>query len=273
MDRGFSRNSLDQSRVLDYNWFIIERTAMIEHSSQGLRSRAQHGSAALMQHVRKRVSDGTWPVGYRLPPERDLVAQFGIARNTLRKVMDQLESEGMITRHVGRGTFVAEMPAPSPASSPASARSPAESLLQRIHGASPAEVMELRLVVEPQFVELAATRASGRDLQQIVHCLEQSEAAESVLDFEHWDGMLHQAILSAARNTLLTDLYDAINGVRRQPEWEALKQRSLTPERRTRYRAQHRAIVEALRRRDAAAAGAAVREHLIEVRDGMIGQP
>ncbi|KAF1020392.1 MAG: putative L-lactate dehydrogenase operon regulatory protein [Paracidovorax wautersii] len=230
----------------------------------GLRSKAQHGSAALMQHVRKRVADGTWPAGYRLPAERDLVEQFGIARNTLRKVMDQLEADGAITRHVGRGTFVAETLAP--------AHDAAQTLLQRIHGASPAEVMELRLLIEPQFVELAATRASGRDLQQIAHCLDASEKAATVLDFEYWDGMLHQAILSAAHNTLLTDLYEAINGVRKQPEWETLKQRSLTPERLARYRAQHRAIVLALRQRDAGAASAAIRQHLLEVRAGMIGE-
>lgn len=234
-----------------------------KNNSVGLRVRAQHGSAALMQHVRKRVADGTWPGGYRLPAERDLVEQFGIARNTLRKVMDQLEQEGLITRHVGRGTFVADSAEPAP--------SGAESLLQRIHGASPAEVMELRLLIEPQFVELACVRASGRDLQQITHCLDESEKAGTILDFEYWDGMLHQAILAAAHNTLLTDLYEAINGVRRQPEWESLKQRSVTPERLARYREQHRDLVNALRRRDAQAASTAVKQHLLEVRNGMIG--
>lgn len=229
-----------------------------------VRQKAHHGSAALLQHVHKRVSDGTWPPGYRLPAERDLVEQFGIARNTLRKVMDQLEQEGIITRHVGRGTFISDAP-PQPANG-------AESLLQRIRGASPAEVMELRLLIEPQFIELAATRANSRDLQQIVHCLEESERAKTVLDFEYWDGMLHQAILGAAHNNLLTDLYDAINGVRKQPEWEALKQRSLTPARHARYKQQHRAIVEALRQRNAEKAGNEVRQHLLEVRAGMNGE-
>jgi len=217
-----------------------------------------------MQHLRKRIEDGTWPVGYRLPAERELVAQFGIARNTLRKVLQSLEQEGLITRHVGRGTFVC--------AAPASVALVAESLLQRIHGASPAEVMELRLMIEPQFIELAATRASGRDLQQIVHCLEESEKAASVLEFEYWDGMLHQAILAAAHNNLLIDIYEAVNGVRKQPEWESLKLRSLTPERLARYRQQHRAIVEALKTRDAEAASKAVREHLLEVRNAMMGQ-
>lgn len=229
-----------------------------------VRKRAQHGSAALMQHIRKRIADGTWSAGYRLPAERDLVDQFGIARNTLRKVMDQLEADGVITRHVGRGTFIAEAPL-TPVNG-------AETLLQRIHGASPAEVIEVRLLIEPHVVELAATRANSRDLQQIAHCLEESEHAKTTLDFEYWDGMLHQAILGAAHNTLLTDLYEAINGVRKQPEWEVLKQRCLTPVRRARYSEQHRGIVDALRQRNAAVASAQIRQHLLEVQSAMNGE-
>jgi len=238
---------------------------VMEIAVQGLRKKARHSSTALIQHIRKRITDGTWPAGYRLPPERDLVEQFGIARNTIRKVMDQLEQEGIITRHVGRGTFVSDTPSSTNIEK-------ADSLIQRIHGASPVEVMELRIMLEPQFVELAATRASSRDLQQIIHCLEESEKANTILDFEHWDGMLHQAILGAAHNNLLTDLYEVINGVRRQPEWESLKQRSLTPERLARYRDQHRKLVDALRQRDSKAASEAIYQHLIEVRNSMIGE-
>lgn len=237
---------------------------MSQSGRSGMRSKAQHGKTALMQHIRKRINDGVWSSGYRLPPERELVEQFGIARNTLRKVMDQLEEEGLISRHVGRGTFVNEKLELVPEAG--------ETLLQRIHGASPAEVMELRLIVEPQFVALAATRATGRDLQQMYHCLEESERASNILEFEYWDGMLHHAILAAARNNLLADVYEAINGVRKQPEWESLKQRSVTPERLERYRSQHRDIVQALRARDGEAASAAVRQHLLEVRNGMMGE-
>ncbi|SDG02673.1 MULTISPECIES: FCD domain-containing protein [Rhodanobacteraceae] len=238
---------------------------MGDGSNPNRRIRAQHASAALLQHIRKRMDDGSWPVGHRLPPERELVGMFGMARNTLRKALIQLEEDGVIVKHVGRGTFIARLP-----SQPAD-ESAAESLLARIYGASPADVMELRLVLEPPFVENAATRATGRDLQQIVHCLEQSERADTVLDFEHWDGMLHHAILASSHNHLLIDLYEAINGVRKQPEWEALKQRSLTPDRKARYMAQHRAIVKALLERDASAASQAVRDHLLEVKAGMTG--
>jgi len=233
---------------------------------QGLRKKAQHGSAALIQHVCKRIEDGTWSAGSRLPTERELEKQFGIARNTLRKAMTQLQQRGLITRHVGRGTFVADA---------ACAQTPVhhavDALLQRIHGASPTEVMELRLLIEPPCVELAATRATGRDLQQIAHCLRESEKATTVLDFEYWDGRLHQAMLGATHNSLLIDLYDILNSVRKQPEWEALKQRSLTPERLAHYRAQHRAVVQALRQRNAQAAGTTIRQHLLQVRLAMLG--
>lgn len=215
--------------------------------------------------MKSRIADGTWPPGYQLPAERDLVEVFKIARNTLRKGLLDLEREGLIERHVGRGTFIAR-----PAAAITPAASTPEALLARIHGASPIDVMEVRLVLEPFFVEQAAMRATSRDRNQIAHCLRESERATSVLDFEHWDGALHQAILAASQNHLLVDLYEAINGVRRQPEWELVKRRSLTPERLATYRAQHRKLVKALMARDAGAARTIAREHLVAVRASMV---
>lgn len=228
------------------------------------RRAAYRSATALEQYIRKCVADETWPIGYRLPTERELAKQFDLARNTLRKTMDRLVGEGLITRHVGRGTFVAQRSLRLPAT-------PAQTLLHRIHGASPTEIMELRLVLEPQFVRMAATRASSEDFERMSHCLTQSELASTVLDFEYWDGMLHRAILDAARNTLLSDLYDALNGVRKQPEWEFMKKRSLTADRLTLYRKQHRAIYDALRHRNPDAAAAEIREHLLAVQASIDG--
>ena len=212
--------------------------------------------------MKSRIHDGTWPPGYQLPAERELVEVFGVARNTLRKALAELEQAGVIERHVGRGTFIAHAAEAPGASSP-------QELVARIHGASPVDVMELRLSIEPAFVESAALRATSRDRRQIAHCLHESEKATGILEFEHWDGALHHAILSAAQNQLLVDLYEAINGVRRQPEWENIKRRSLTPERLARYRQQHRTIVKAILARDPIAARDSVREHLLDVRTGM----
>ncbi len=86
------------------------------------------------------------------------------------------------------------------------ARSPttqASALIDRLRGASPSEVMEVRLLIEPVAAELAATRATMEDLRRIADCLREAERAPDLLGFEHWDGMLHLAIVAAARNGLL----------------------------------------------------------------------
>ena len=230
------------------------------------RARADRGRTNLLQHVKTRIHDGTWPAGHQLPAERELVATFGVARNTLRKALDELEDEGLIERHVGRGTFITnDAKALALAGDPVSP----EALVRRIHAASPVDVMELRLQLEPYFVEIATMRATSRDRQQIAHCLRMSETVTGVLEFERWDGALHHAILAAAQNQLLVDLYEAINGVRRQPEWEMLKRRSLTTERLAKYREQHRKLVRAVMARDAVRAREAVYEHLVEVTAGL----
>jgi GntR family transcriptional regulator len=57
--------------------------------------------------LRSRIARGNWPPGHRLPTLDELVAEFGVARVTVRQAMDILSAEGRIVRQQGRGTFVA----------------------------------------------------------------------------------------------------------------------------------------------------------------------
>ena len=217
------------------------------------------GAGALLRHIREGIAAGRWRPGDRLPTERALAERFGLARNTLRRRLDDLAAEGVIERVVGSGTYVAEPPAGG-AAGPMS-----------FADASPAEVMEFRLLLEPQVVDLAAARANAADLARMDLCLARSEAAGTVAAFEEWDGALHLAIVAAARNDVAVRVYDAVNAVRRGGAWGTLEERTLTPERRRLYQAQHRALVTALRDRDAAAARAVLRDHLCAVRDALLG--
>src|SRR3954470_23242813 len=54
--------------------------------------------------MQRRIQTGEWPDGYRLPPERELAARYGLARNTVRSAMDRIGTE--LIRVVGRGTYV-----------------------------------------------------------------------------------------------------------------------------------------------------------------------
>ncbi len=54
-----------------------------------------------------RIRSGEWREGERIPPERALCRDFDVSRSTLRQALGELEERGLITRHQGRGTFVA----------------------------------------------------------------------------------------------------------------------------------------------------------------------
>jgi len=224
------------------------------------RAPKQTSTDRLLSSLQEAIDNGRWKPGERIPTERALSDRYGVARNTIRRALQQLEDAGRIVRHVGRGTFVEQG---KPIQS--------DDLARRIENASPNEIMEVRLMIEPQAAECAAARANGAELDAMAECLRKGEAAPTVAEFEMWDGLFHQTIVAACRNHLLIDIYDAINAVRRKADWAALKERVATPARRGVTEKQHRSILAALRARDAQLAGFEMKNHLIDVRRSLVG--
>lgn len=213
-----------------------------------------------------KLHGGEWPVGTQLPTERVLAAECGVARNTLRQALDRLTAEGLLERRVGQGTFVREATAPGIAGLGRIATG------RRMREASPADLMEVRLIIEPQVAALAATRASAEEIARLSEALRNSLAARGLAEFEYWDAKLHLAVFEAARNGVLIDYCLAINAVRDEPAWYQLKKRSVTAETRSRYDSQHSDLVAAIRDRDGDRARAAMRAHLITVRGNLLGE-
>jgi GntR family transcriptional regulator, transcriptional repressor for pyruvate dehydrogenase complex len=233
----------------------------MDHSRNGNsnpRRRAADSVESACKRIERSIALGLWKPGHRLPTERELEVELGVARNTLRKGLKRLEREGKIVRHVGQGSFVAELKAASP-----------QNFLERLSGCSPTEVMEVRLMLEPRAAELAATRASHGELQFLEECLKCAEGAPDLLTFEHWDGLLHKTIIQATKNELLIGLYEAINAIRNQPEWTKLKERTVTAQRRKTYQLQHTELVAALMERDSRTAFKRMRAHLVAVHSNL----
>ena len=67
--------------------------------------------AQLADLLRQRVARGMWPLGHKLPSLDELVAEFGVARVTVRQAVDLLAREGLLSPQQGRGTFVTGRPA------------------------------------------------------------------------------------------------------------------------------------------------------------------
>jgi len=238
------------------------------------RKRATQELTILVDEIETKIGSGEWPPGTRLPTERELEQRLRVSRNTLRKALRRLEAGGKIRRHVGRGTFVAEAVrsgrTPSVKEPPTASSASRISLLDILRSAGPADLMEIRLVIEPAVAELAAHRASARQLEHLQTCFERMEAAQDIPDYEHWDAQFHETIVSSAKNEALGLLYAAITEARNSDVWAEMKKRSVTPERRAGYQAQHRAILDALLARDAERARAQVQHHLREVRNHLL---
>ncbi len=60
------------------------------------------------EHIAARIEAGELHPGQRMPPERDLAVEYGVAYNTVRKSMEILRERGLIITMHGRGTYVAE---------------------------------------------------------------------------------------------------------------------------------------------------------------------
>lgn len=219
------------------------------------------GAEAIREFLLQGITQGVLIPGQKLPTERDLAERYSVPRSAARKILAGLETEGYITRAVGSGTFVADPSLRHPRELPP---------LNEAH-VSPAQIMEARLLFEPALAELAVTNATPADFARFESCLEKSEAARTVEEFELWDGALHQAIAMATHNTLVIRFFDIIHSLRQQAEWGKLKQRSLTPERRQATKREHQHLVKAILARDPELARKTLATHLRNVRDNLLG--
>jgi DNA-binding FadR family transcriptional regulator len=208
--------------------------------------------------LRSRIEAGEW-ADDRMPPERTLAHDFGVARNTVRRAMALLKQDGSVAGHVGRGTFVLND------------RSMTD-VVARMQGASPADVMEIRIMLEPGAAGFAATNASRSDIATVEEAHQRAEAAVALPDFERWDAEFHHRIVACSRNDLLKDFHELLRGLRNQNPWFEMKRRSFTEDRRHRYCLEHAAVLAALQSRDPDAAREAMLAHLVTVRLNMLGR-
>lgn len=195
----------------------------------------------------------------RLPPERQLCQALGISRGELRKALAQLEAEGQLWRHVGKGTFVGSRPIDTFADLSAITRR-----------TNPGEVMRTRMLIEPEVARLAAINATSEQIAEMRLCLKRSRAAPSWRQYENWDNRLHRVIAEATQNTLLLALLDTLNAVRRAVAWGRLRSNRVKPDPDHHSFTEHDELVAAIENRDAERAARCMRRHLESVERNLL---
>ncbi len=215
------------------------------------------GSGDVLATLRRQIISEQYFRNQRLPPERELADQFGVARGTVREALKRLEELDFVERRPGSGTYVSY-------SNDTAARPMAETM-------RPLELIEARLAIEPQIVRLAVLHADDRDLSRIEESIRRMEAnADDTHNFGDLDEVFHLLLAEASHNSLLIWMMRHANEVRSHPSW--VKMRHLTHNSKivVEYNRQHRRIYEAIAARDPDGASQTMREHLNLARQSLI---
>lgn len=222
-----------------------------------LQTAAANGSSTVQYVVdtlNMRIVAAEYGAGARLPSERTLAAELGVARNTVREALDILERRAMIVRRAGSGSFVTYR-----AGETAEAMSPVAA------ETGPLQLQVMRGILEPEMVRLAILNMPPREIDALGEILSRMEAIRTeAAEFAQLEQEFHRALAAGTGNPLLVACYNLVLDARRQGFRAALNQRHLTPARIGAYQRGYNALFNAIAARDIDAAVEFMKLNLIE---------
>lgn len=210
---------------------------------------SKRGSAEIAAEVRAAIAAGHYRRFERLPASRQMAEEYGVARNTLRDALYQLEREGLLETRASSGTYVkktgtAEVPS-------------------AVEEATPLELIDARFALEPHICRLCVLHGRREDIDTLEQLCQRMEAAtNNAAAFSEADTAFHKTLAATTRNNLLIWLIGQITTVRSLDEWTRMRNLTLDEGIIAQYNAQHREVLNAIRSREPERAAAKMKEHL-----------
>lgn len=209
-----------------------------------------HGNT--VDHLGAALVAGRYAVGSSLPPEPMLCAELGVSRTVVREAVKSLVAKGLITTGPKVGTRVQ-------APEHWNWFDPDVVVWQTQAGLSPEflrDLQDLRRVVEPAAMRLAAERATAADIREIEQSFAgMKDAVEKGGDYVTHDLRFHQGLLKASRNRMLVQMSKVLGALLRT-SFEISTRRKNGP---ALSLPMHRAVLDAVIAHDADAAEKAIR--------------
>src|SRR5450830_92227 len=205
----------------------------------------------ISDQLRKLIVDGEFPVGSRLPSERDLSVQLGVSRPSLREALIALEVEGYIEVHMGSGIYVCP-PSPAP-----------EGEIDLSTEEGPLELIRARAMLEGEVAYAAAKHGKKAQIDAIAAALQQmiehTNAGSNPLEA---DRLFHIRVAEATGNSVLVGLVTQLFDARLGPLFKRLHSHFDTVEVWKDAINEHARVMKALRAGDPELARAALRRHM-----------
>ncbi|TFY97709.1 FadR/GntR family transcriptional regulator [Ramlibacter humi] len=225
-----------------------------------LRRRGRSLAHDLVDSLAGEIRAGRLRPGDKLPTESEFMKTWGVSRTVVREALSRLQAAGAVETRHGIGTFVL-----APAAGQGFRIDPAE-LATAVDVLA---VLELRISLETESAGLAAQRRTDWQLQGLRAALDDLENASTQGDAIGPDLRFHIAIAEATGNRYFADIMAYLGATlipRARINSPRIAMEDL-PQYLRRVNREHEEIYEAIARRDAESARAAMRLHLTNSRE------
>lgn len=211
----------------------------------------------IYNQILSEIQLGSFKVGDKLPSERELCEQFGVSRAPVRQALSALEMNGVIYSRQGEGVFVKNTTITT------------EGTLS-MKSASPEDIVEARMHIEPLIIHFAALRATDQEIEELKQTMKKMEEETRLgVYVPETDEQLHMGIARASHNDLFVTFMSSItNAMKQQEMWRFIRDRTVT---RSDYREinfqEHKMIIKALEERNASEAVTRMTDHMQNLYD------
>jgi GntR family transcriptional repressor for pyruvate dehydrogenase complex len=232
-----------------------ERRKSLLGNSEHVLNDKEDVTQLLILRFQQLLSEGVLTPGAKLPSERELAANFGVARSSLRPALKVLEIMGVITQKVGDGSYLNQ--------DASSVLAVPMEFLFLLDDTSLQELTEMRLMMEPALAAKAAERANSEHITLL---------RQSIVDLEHSkrdrvrlvasDLLFHRVIFQASGNRLAERLFQTIH--RAMLNMIMVTSQLVELGHTLQF---HQPILAAIEQRNPALASRLMTDHLVDARD------
>jgi DNA-binding FadR family transcriptional regulator len=214
-----------------------------------------------IEKIKDMIVSGALRPGDRLPKESELAAGLGLSRNSLREAVRALALIRILDVRQGDGTYVTSL-------DPQLLLEALSFVVDFHRDDTVLEFLAVRRILEPAATALAATRIDAREVDALADRLDALGTEPSVEELVAADLEFHRAVARASGNSVLCSLLDGLSGpTTRARVWRGLTQEDAVG----RTLREHRAILAALRDRDADAARSWATVHITGIEQWLRG--
>ena len=216
-------------------------------------------SQEVEQAIKDSIAQEAFKPGEKLPSERELVEQFQVSRVTVREALGNLKNAGLIEirRGMNAGAYVSELTADPITENFRN--------LIRLKKVDYAHLIDARLYIEPRAAEIAARHRTEADVLQLRSLLDEAEGllARSLKRARLTNVSFHCEVAQITHNPIIVFITQSITqsySAMIIEETSALIDRTVIEK----FIGEHRVILDAIIRKNAAEAYEKTRSHLLE---------